>query len=86
MVSHRRLRDVQIFENVKISLAGMNTRKAEKLSYTLKLNKKSGESLFGFKNFKLRSLTRDPSYVREILGHNALKACGIPASEFSYVR
>jgi hypothetical protein len=81
-----RLRDVYNFENIKVSLAGRSSRYVPKLSYGLKIKKKSDDNLFGFKNFKLRALGLDPSYIREYVAYSTLKSVGLPASGFSYVR
>lgn len=81
-----RFNSVQTFENVKVSLAGRSSRYLPKLSYGLKIKKKSENNLFGFKNLKLRALGMDPSYVREYVAHSVLKSSGLPASGFSYVR
>lgn len=71
---------------MKVSLAGRSSRWVAKLSYGLKLDKKNDTTLFGYKNFKLRALAHDRSYVRENLCYNVYKSSGIPASQFSYVR
>ncbi|KAI8090412.1 coth protein-domain-containing protein [Thamnidium elegans] len=80
------LQEVQTFENVKVSLAGRSSRYVPKLSYGLKMKKKSDDNLFGYKNLKLRAFGMDPSYIRECVSYSTLKAAGLPASGFSYVR
>lgn len=78
--------NIQEFEKVKISLAGRSSRYIPKLSYGLKMKTKGNDSLYGYKKLKLRALGMDPSYVRECVSYSTLKAVGIPASGFSYVR
>ncbi|KAI8090406.1 coth protein-domain-containing protein [Thamnidium elegans] len=85
-VAYIGLDNVQVFENVKVSLAGRSSRWIPKLSYGLKFDKKNDTTLFGFKNFKLRALANDRSYLRENLCHSSYKSIGVPASRFSYVR
>ncbi|KAG2237296.1 hypothetical protein INT48_009029 [Thamnidium elegans] len=85
-VAYIGLDNVQVFENVKVSLAGHSSRWVPKLSYGLKFDKKNDTTLFGFKNFKLRALAHDRSYLRENLCHSSYKSIGSPASGFSYVR
>ncbi|KAI9274035.1 coth protein-domain-containing protein [Helicostylum pulchrum] len=85
-VAYIGLDSVQVFENVKISLAGRSSRWIPKLSYGLKFDKKNDTTLFGFKNFKLRALARDSSYLRENLCYSSYRSIGAPASGFSYVR
>ncbi|KAG2204353.1 hypothetical protein INT47_009395 [Mucor saturninus] len=80
------LHNVQTFEDVKVSLAGRSSRYLPKLSYVLKIKNKSENNLFGFKNFKLRALGMDPSYIREYVTYSVIKSVGLPASGFSYVR
>jgi hypothetical protein len=69
-----------------MSLAGRSSRYISKLSYGLKLKKKSSDNLFGYKNFKLRALGMDPSYVREYVALSTVKSVGLAATGFSYVR
>ncbi|GAA5808628.1 hypothetical protein MFLAVUS_002020 [Mucor flavus] len=85
-VAYIGLDNVQVFENVKVSLAGRSSRWIPKLSYGLKFDKKNDTTLFGFKNFKLRALAHDSSYIRENLCYSSYKSIGAPASGFSYVR
>ncbi|KAI8098289.1 coth protein-domain-containing protein [Gilbertella persicaria] len=77
---------VYLFEQVGFSLAGRSSRWVPKLSYGIKLNEKNDTTLFGYKNLKLRALSKDPTYIRENLAHNVLKSSGIPSSGYSYVR
>ncbi|KAF1796993.1 coth protein-domain-containing protein [Mucor lusitanicus] len=80
------LNDVQHFEKVKVALSGRSSRVIPKLSYTLKMKTKGSDSLYGYKKLKLRALGMDPSYMRECVSYSTLKAVGIPASGFSYIR
>ncbi|EIE79697.1 hypothetical protein RO3G_04402 [Rhizopus delemar RA 99-880] len=79
-------KETQNFENAKVSVAGRSSRFIEKLSYNLKIKKKSDDSLFNYRTIKLRAMAFDPTYVREKLCFSAIKSVGIPATEFSYVR
>ncbi|GAA5798493.1 hypothetical protein HPULCUR_003897 [Helicostylum pulchrum] len=79
-VAYIGLDNVQIFENVKVSLAGRSSRWIPKLSYGLKFDKKNDTTLFGFKNIKLRSLARDSSYLRENLCYSSYRSIGAPAN------
>lgn len=81
-----RLDKIETFEGVKVSLAGRSSRMVDKVSFGIKLKKKSDDTLFGYKNLKLRAMAMDPSYIREKTVHSTLKAVGVPASDFSYVR
>ncbi|KAG1501186.1 hypothetical protein G6F46_005089 [Rhizopus delemar] len=83
-VSYLSLHDAFQFEKVKISLSGNSAKMVPKLSYNLKLHKK--DRLYGYKDLKLRSLSLDPSYIREQLGYDILKSAGLISSEFSFVR
>ncbi|KAI8090410.1 coth protein-domain-containing protein [Thamnidium elegans] len=85
-VAYIGLDNVQVFENVKVSLAGHSSRWLSKLSYGFKFDKKNDTALFGFKNLKLRALAHDRSYLRENLCHSSYKSIGSPTSGFSYVR
>jgi hypothetical protein len=77
------LNDVQDFENVRVDISGRSSSYASKLSYKLKLDK---GNLYGYKKFKLRAFGIDSSYIRENIGLSSLKAAGLGATEFSYVR
>ncbi|CAO3656949.1 unnamed protein product [Mucor hiemalis] len=80
------LKNTLTFENVEVSLSGRSSRFVPKLSYTLKLKKKDDATLYGYKNFKLRAFGLDPSYVREYVAFSSIKAVGLAATEFSYIR
>ena len=80
------MKDVETFENVKVSLSGRSSRLFSKLSYGLKLKKKNDDNLFGFKNIKLRALAYDPSFVREYVAYSVVNSVGLAASELTYVR
>ncbi|KAG0752923.1 hypothetical protein G6F62_011902 [Rhizopus arrhizus] len=83
-VSYLSLHDAFQFEKVKISLSGNSAKMMPKLSYNIKLHKK--DELYGYRKLKLRSLSFDPSYIREQLGYDILKSAGLISSEFSFVR
>ena len=81
-----RLDKIETFEGVKVSLAGRSSRMVDKVSFGIKLKKKSDDTLFGYKNLKLRAMAMDPSYVRETICHSVLQSVGLPVSGFSFVR
>ncbi|KAG1110815.1 hypothetical protein G6F42_015217 [Rhizopus arrhizus] len=83
-ISYLSLHDAFQFEKAEISLSGNSAKMTAKLSYNLKLHKK--DELYGYRKLKLRSLTFDPSYIREQLGYDILKSAGLISSEFSFVR
>jgi hypothetical protein len=72
------------FYKVKLQLSGRSSRKMAKLSYKLKLGKK--DRLYGYREFKLRSMFVDPSYLREQIGYDFAKAMGLATSQSSFVR
>jgi hypothetical protein len=80
------LKSAQTFENVKVSLAGSSSRAVSKLSYSIKMKKKSDDNLFGYKNLKLRAFGLEASYVREYTAASVIKSVGLPASDFTYIR
>ncbi|KAI8635953.1 coth protein-domain-containing protein [Parasitella parasitica] len=77
---------VKTFQNVKVSVAGRSSRYITKLSYNIKMKKKSKDMLFGFKKFKLRAMGYDASYIRERVAFATLKSVGVPCTEYSYIR
>ncbi|KAI7857684.1 coth protein-domain-containing protein [Circinella umbellata] len=74
------------FEDVEVELSGRSSRWNPKLSYSVKIPKESGKSLYGYRRIKLRSLFTDPSYIREALIYHIIRATGLPTTDFSYVR
>jgi hypothetical protein len=84
--TQNRMSEVENFEKVKVSLAGRSSSFVSKLSYTLRFKKKSNSRLHGFKNFKLRALDIDSSYVREHTAFSCIKSAGVPSTGFSYIR
>ncbi|KAG1604364.1 hypothetical protein G6F47_000989 [Rhizopus delemar] len=83
-ISYLSLHDAFKFDKVELSLAGESARWVLKKSFNVKLHKE--DRLYGYKDFKLRSLAYDPSYIREQLGYDILKSAGLISSEFSFVR
>ncbi|KAI8137003.1 coth protein-domain-containing protein [Fennellomyces sp. T-0311] len=83
-VTYINLDDVQTFAGVEFEISGRFSREAAKVSYNLKIPKKS--ALYGYRRLKLRSLGTDPSYIREDLGYKMLYAAGVPTTFSSYVR
>ncbi|KAI7875102.1 hypothetical protein K492DRAFT_199439 [Lichtheimia hyalospora FSU 10163] len=78
------LDDVQSFSGVEFEVSGRQARESAKLSYNIKLPKKS--YLYGYRRLKLRALDTDPSYIREALGFKMLRSAGVPTTDFSFVR
>ncbi|KAI9258888.1 coth protein-domain-containing protein [Phascolomyces articulosus] len=78
--------ELHTFEDVKMELSGRSSRWNPKLSYSIKIPKEGGTSLYGYRRLKLRSLFSDPSYIREALVYHILRASGLATTDFSYVR
>ncbi|KAI9487136.1 MAG: coth protein-domain-containing protein [Benjaminiella poitrasii] len=76
--------DVKSFEDITMSISGHSTRSASKLSYKIKIPKK--HDLYGYRRFKLRSMTFDLSYMKEELAYGIAKSVGLPTTEYSFVR
>jgi hypothetical protein len=74
----------QQFNQVKLELSGQTSRLFRKLSYNIQLDKKN--NLYGYRRFKLRSCATDPSYLREKVYYDVLRAAGLPSARASYVR
>ncbi|RCH81130.1 hypothetical protein CU098_004137 [Rhizopus stolonifer] len=74
--------DLQQRPEVELSLSGRTSRNLPKLAYNLKLK----TDLYGYRRLKLRSLSTDPSYIREQVSYNFIRSVGLISSEFSYVR
>jgi hypothetical protein len=72
------------YTNAQFSVDGFTQRLWKKLSY--KLDLPEGQSINGFRKFKLRSLSSDPSYIRERIYYDMLNAAKIPGAKGSYVR
>lgn len=77
-------RQTDQFEHVKLELSGQTSRLFRKLSYSIQLKKK--HNLYGYRKFKLRSCVTDPSYMREKIYYDVLRAAGLPTARASYVR
>lgn len=69
---------------MEFEVSGRQARESAKLSYNIKLPKKS--YLYGYRRLKLRALDTDPSYIREALGFKMLRSAGVPTTDFSFVR
>lgn len=80
------LDNIQTFKGVKISVAGRSSHYRDKLSYNIKIKKKSDDMLFGFKKFSLHAMGYDASYICERVAFAALKSIGVPCTEYSYIR
>lgn len=83
-LSYISLNEAFQFNDVELGLAGRSSTMMAKLSYILKLKKK--DSLYGYRRIKLRSLSFDPSYLREQIGYDILSSAGVASTQFSYVR
>lgn len=81
---HYSLDEAKTLKGAKIQLSGRGTRNLPKASYKIKFNKK--DLLFGYRKIKLRSLTTDPSYIREKLAFDLAESFGLPTTRYSYAR
>ncbi|KAI9489624.1 coth protein-domain-containing protein [Zychaea mexicana] len=77
--------DIQTFKDVEFELGGRSSRRNPKVSYNFKIAK-GGNTLHGYRRFKLRSLYNDPSNIREALAYGAIESAGLASSHFSYAR
>ncbi|KAL0094855.1 coth protein-domain-containing protein [Phycomyces blakesleeanus] len=77
---------IHTFSNVELEISGLSSRTFRKLSYNIKLKKKAKNHLYGYRRLKLRAINNDDSYIRESIGYDIVKAAGLAATEFSYVR
>ncbi|KAI9498757.1 coth protein-domain-containing protein, partial [Zychaea mexicana] len=85
-MSFIRGQELYTFDNVELELSGRSSRWNPKLSYSVKIPKDDGSSLYGYRRLKLRSLFTDPSYLREALVYKVIRATGLASTDFSYVR
>lgn len=76
--------DVKAFQTISLKISGHSTRGMKKLSYKFKLPK--NQDLYGYRTIKLRSMSIDPSYMREQLAYGIANSVGLPTSQYSYVR
>ncbi|KAL0076719.1 secreted coth spore-coat protein domain-containing protein [Phycomyces blakesleeanus] len=72
--------------NVNMSHIRQTSRLFDKFSYNFHFSKHDDSSLGGYRRFKLRSCTTDPSFIREKLYYDILDSSSLPASKASYVR
>ncbi|KAG1043791.1 hypothetical protein G6F43_011576 [Rhizopus delemar] len=84
-VTHISSTEVRHFTNCDFGISGRTSRYSTKLPYKIKIPK-HGSSLNGFRKFKLRSTQNDPSYMREYLSIEAIRAVNQPATRASFVR
>ena len=80
-ISSDRLEQLQ---NVRIELSGQTSRLFRKLSYSIHIDKEG--SINGYRHFKLRSCSTDPSYIREKLYYDILDASKLPTAKASFIR
>ncbi|GAA5802728.1 hypothetical protein HPULCUR_008202 [Helicostylum pulchrum] len=78
------LSEVHALNAVEVKISGRGTRFSPKASYKLDFGKKG--SLFGYRRLKLRSLSTDPSYLREKICYDMINSFGLASSGFSFVR
>ncbi|EPB90856.1 hypothetical protein HMPREF1544_02273 [Mucor circinelloides 1006PhL] len=83
-VTYVGLDEAKTFKGAKIQLSGRGTRNLPKASYKIKFNKR--DMLFGYRKIKFRSLTTDPSYIREKLAFDLAESFGLPTTRYSYAR
>ncbi|KAL6607307.1 coth-domain-containing protein [Neocallimastix californiae] len=82
---------VKHFTNVTLSFSGMSTRGFAKRPYKVKLSDglnetKENKSVFGRKQFKLRSLVQDCSYVKQKLVADVGHAMGVYLPQSGFTR
>ncbi|KAI9499496.1 coth protein-domain-containing protein [Zychaea mexicana] len=82
-VVYIRENEIQRFNGVEFELAGKAARVNPKVSYNIKIPK-GGDTLYGYRRIKLRSLSSDPSYIREALAYAAIESTGLASNHFSY--
>lgn len=83
-VTYVGLKDVFSFKKAELSLSGRSSRWLPKLSYNLKFADK--DTLYTNQRVKLRSLSTDPSYIREQLAYDMVNCTGLASSGFSFIR
>ncbi|KAG1464740.1 hypothetical protein G6F56_005021 [Rhizopus delemar] len=84
-ITHISATSVKQFTNCTFGITGRTSRYFNKLPYKMKIPK-DGLTLSGYRNFKLRALDNDPSYMREYLTTDIIQAMNQPATRASYVR
>ncbi|KAI9281987.1 coth protein-domain-containing protein [Sporodiniella umbellata] len=84
-VTHISATSVKHFPNCKFGVSGRTSRYFNKLPYKVKIPK-NGFDLNGFRNIKLRALSNDPSYLREYLTGDIIRAMNQPSTRVSFVR
>ncbi|KAI8991448.1 coth protein-domain-containing protein [Mycotypha africana] len=77
---------VKLFKQAEFEVGGRSSRQLTKISYNIKLNKQAKDDISGFRKLKLRSTVTDPSYMRDYLTSDMLRAANQPATRGSYVR
>ncbi|EIE82877.1 hypothetical protein G6F46_010922 [Rhizopus delemar] len=83
-MSYVSITDSLFFKHIKMSISGHSSRWMPKVPYNIKIEE--GDRLYGFQRIKVRSLGNDPSYLREKLAYDMIKALGLPDTELSYCR
>lgn len=76
---------VKHFVNCGFSISGRTSRYFNKLPYIIKIPK-NDYNLNGFRHIKLRTTDNDPSYIREYLTTEILRAVNQPATRASFAR
>ncbi|KAI8991645.1 coth protein-domain-containing protein [Mycotypha africana] len=81
--------DIKTFYNVSFAIAGHSTRSRPKLSYKIEIGKENtnqDKDLYGHRQFKLRAMYADASYMRDELAYKITESIGLPSSQHSYAR
>ncbi|KAG0262786.1 hypothetical protein BG011_009707 [Mortierella polycephala] len=73
-------------QNITLKTSGKSSKEFAKQSYKLKFDTDFNQTFFSRPNIKLRSMTTEPTYMREKLYINMLNSVGVPTQQGSYVR
>ncbi|EIE82833.1 hypothetical protein G6F46_011184 [Rhizopus delemar] len=84
-ITHITATTVKHFVNCGFSISGRTSRYFNKLPYIIKIPK-NDYNLNGFRHIKLRTTDNDPSYIREYLTTEILRAVNQPATRASFAR
>ncbi|ORX84642.1 coth-domain-containing protein [Anaeromyces robustus] len=77
-------KEVTEFPKVKFSVGGRSTKFFEKVGYNI--NVKGDNLLYGAKQIRLRSVTVDPTFMRDKLSYDLFNIMGIPCLSANYAR
>src|SRR5262245_11178177 len=77
----------QVVRNVGIRSRGQGSRRPNKLSLRVDMNRYTdGQTFLGLRSFILRNTSQDPSYMREHLAMSFVRKLGIPAVREAHAR